>query len=186
MVNMPTDPDKEIASLRASLSEEEIGKAILLASDYPDLSLLVAASLHARLGLKRGIKGDIEESIRDWSKSFSDDERKTAVELGKKHGEPVLKLAALFAGQAETQTLLTTGTTAREVCSGCEDGGCQCHSDQLPRELPIYRAYVSGAAEILALCDPCRKRLEDAKEIRVAPAGVLPLEPPDFPPSAID
>ncbi len=53
------------------------------------------------------------------------------------------------------------------LCSGKEQAGCECHSGQPHRKLPVYRECVAPPSEILLLCDPCRTRLERAGEITV-------------------
>ena len=89
--------------------------------------------------------------------------------------------------ESEMKTLVPTGGTENAICYGSGHPECECYANELPRDLPVYiEDSTVYPKEILVLCDLCRARLEGLGEIAVPPAGVLPTQPSDFPPSAFD
>lgn len=84
------------------------------------------------------------------------------------------------------KTFSPTGNKCREICYGSEHESCVCYEDQLPRILPTYISELPKPQEIRVLCNPCLARLENAKEINVAPEGEGAIGNPDHPNSEID
>lgn len=54
-----------------------------------------------------------------------------------------------------------TGKTVNAICYGESHPECECYSDGLPRELPMYACPIGDdLSEVRPLCGPCRKRLQ--------------------------